>query len=180
MRTVIGMTSTSTITLAVMLLVLGCGGNNDAQPTKTPFATPTVLPTATATASLQPEDEVLTAYEAYLEAYREALLQLDDSLADTVATGEERQRIRQEINTMRSQGVALRLVTTHNPVIIDITANSAVVFDESIDNSFFVDAVTKDPPVASGSGERLQQTFYFEKVDSTWLVVRGVRHERGR
>lgn len=168
------------IAAAVLILVLGCGGGDDASPISSPTGTLAPLPTETPTVSLQPEDQVLAAYETYLEAYREALLELDDSLVDAVATGEEHQRISQEIDTMRSQGVALRLVTTHNPVVIDLTATTAVVFDEIISNSFFVDAVTKDPPVASGSGERLEQTFYLEKVGETWLVTRGMRHERGR
>ena len=47
--------------------------------------------------------------------------------------------------------------------------------DEIVNNSFLVDAETKEPPEAEGSGERFQDTFDMEKVDGRWVVVKTTR-----
>ena len=121
------------------------------------------------------EDEVMAAYTRYWDAYGQALLNLDATLVEGVASGEELQRIREEVEGLRSQGLALRVVVEHNPVILEASANSAVLFDETVNNSFYVDPQTKEPPEASGSGEILRDTFYFEKVNGQWMVVRSTR-----
>jgi hypothetical protein len=63
----------------------------------------------------------------------------------------------------------------HNFAIIEASDDSAKIVDDLVNNSFLVDAVTKEPPEAEGSGERLQDTFEFERVDGRWVVVRSTR-----
>jgi hypothetical protein len=112
---------------------------------------------------------------AYWEAYSLALLNLDVAHMERVAAGEELRRISDEIDMLRSQGVALRVVVTHKPLIVEMTDSSAVIFDEVVNNSFYVDPVTKDPPIASGSGEIVRDNFYLERVNGAWKVLRSTR-----
>ena len=161
--------------LMAMALTACRGGDDDAANDVGSGPKPTQVPVATETPTSTVEDQVLTAYTGYLEAYKNAVLNLDPSVMDGFASGEELQRIRGELDTMRSQGLALRLVVTHKPVVIEQSQNSAVLLDVMVNNSFFVDARTKEPPVASGSGEMLRHTFYLEKTGDRWLVVRSIR-----
>jgi hypothetical protein len=156
---------------AVFLLACGDGDDTPSEPTVPPTATQVVAPTATRTV----EEEVGDAYLRYWEAYGEALLELDPTLAEGVAAGEELERIREEIETLRSQGVALRTVVEHNFVVVEASPDSASLVDELTNNSFYVDPETKQPSQASGSGEVLRDTFFFEKVGGRWVVVRSSR-----
>lgn len=154
-----------------------CGGGADAPsvPTESPAAVPTATQAVAPTATLTLEDEVREAYLRYWEGYGEALLELDPTHAEDVAAGAELDRIREEIETLRSQGVALRTVVEHNLVVVEASADSATLADEITNNSFYVDPETKEPPQASGSGEVLRDTFFLEKVGGRWVVVRSSR-----
>jgi hypothetical protein len=166
------------IAVAFALLAVACNGGDQGEirsESPTPVAMRAAAPTASPTAAPSVEDQVSQAYLRYWDAYAEALLNLDPALAEGVASGQELQRIREEIETLRSQGVALRVVVEHNSVVLEASENSAVVFDEIVNNSFYVDPETKEPPVGSGSGEILRDTFYFEKIDGRWMVVRSTR-----
>ncbi|MBA4179615.1 MAG: hypothetical protein C0506_03410 [Anaerolinea sp.] len=165
---------------SLLVLVAACGGRGDDDGTPTPAVTaalpgpsPTVPPTPTAAMSL--EDEILAAYLGYWDLYTEAVLNLDESPVAKVASDEEVQRVREEIRELRRQGVALRVVIEHSPVVLEASATSAVVFDEMTNNSFYVDPETRKPPSAPGSGETLKDTFFLEKVDGQWVVIRSVR-----
>jgi len=165
------------IAVTSALFVVACNGGDggETRESPTPAATRTATPEASPTATPPIEQEVSEAYLRYWDTYAEALLNLDPGLAEAAASGEELQRIREEIQTLRSQGVALRVVVEHNSVVLEASENSGVVFDEIVNNSFYVDPETKEPPVGSGSGEILRDTFYFEKIDGRWVVVRSTR-----
>lgn len=160
------------------LVVTACGGG-DAEPTPTATATVGVpSPTATApqpTATPDPESEVLAAYLGYWELYAEAVLNLDESVLVGAASPDELQQVRDEIETYRSQGVALRVVIEHRPVVLELTETTATVFDEMTNDSFYVDPETLEPPEGEGSGETLIDTFFLEKVDGRWIVIRSTR-----
>ncbi len=168
------------IAVVFALFAVACNGGGDGGEVRTGSPTPATTRTATPaaaspTATPSIEQEVSEAYLRYWDAYAEALLNLDPGLAEGVASGQELQRIREEIETLRSQGVALRVVVEHNSVVLEASENSAVVFDEIVNNSFYVDPETKEPPAGSGSGEILRDTFYFERIDGQWMVVRSTR-----
>ena len=162
----------------LVLSVAACGGgDSEPAPTATataavPTSTPTVPPP---TATPDPEAEVLAAYLAYWDRYAEAVLNLDESVLIGAASDDELQQVRDEIETYRSQGVALRVVIEHRPVVLELTEMSATVFDEMTNNSFYVDPETLEPPEGEGSGETLIDTFFLEKVDGRWIVTRSVR-----
>jgi hypothetical protein len=167
------------VVVALTLLLTACNGGDGGQSTpsasSTPAATQTAVPTVVPTATPSVEEEVSQGYLRYWDAYSQALLNLDATLVEDVASGERLQLIRDEIEGLRSQGLALRTVVTHNPVILQASESSAVLYDEIVNNSFYVDPQTKDPPVAPGSGEILRDTYYLESTNGQWMVVRSTR-----
>jgi hypothetical protein len=159
---------------AVAAILVSCDGDG---PASTPEASRTASESGTPVPSATPslEEEISQAYLDYWDAYRAALLELDASLVERVATGEQLERIRQEIEGFRAQGVALRVVVEHNLVIAEASPTEATVVDEIVNNSFFVDPVTKEPSTAEGSGEVLNDTYHLEKTDGLWIVTNGSR-----
>lgn len=163
--------------LLVAALAAACGGDDaDPTPTATVAANPSPPPTAPQpTATPDAEADVVAAYLRYWDLYAEAVLNLDHSGLIAAASDEELQQVQEEIETLRAQGVALRVVIEHRPTVIELTATTATVFDEMTNNSFFVDPETHEPPEGEGSGETLVDTFFLEKVDGQWIVVRSIR-----
>ncbi len=127
------------------------------------------------TSTPNPEAEVLAAYATYWELYAEAVLNLDHSVLIGAASEEELQQVQEEIETLRADGVALRILIEHRPTVIELTGTTATVFDEMTNNSFYVDPETHEPPEGEGSGETLVDTFFLEKVDGQWIVIRSIR-----
>jgi hypothetical protein len=162
------------------LLLVACSGGDDSQDKtgSTETATQsggsargTVTPTPTV------DDEILAGYMDYVEAYKRALLDLDARHVEGFAAGAELDNVRREVEELRSRGVALRLVLTHKPVVVERSATTAVVLDEMVNNSFQVDAKTKEPPVASGSGEILRNSFRLEMIGNRWVVTQVFRNQ---
>lgn len=163
------------------LVLTACRGDGDS-PTPTATATATVATetaspsaTAVATATQSIEDQVAEAYLAYWDAYADAVLNLDATLVEEFATGEELERLRAEVETLDNDGVAVRVVVEHDMLVTLISETEATVIDEVTNNSFHVDATTKEPATAPGSGEVLRNTFFLELIDGRWIVTRGTR-----
>lgn len=163
--------------LLLASLAAACGGDDaDPTPTATAAADPSPTPTSQQpTSTPDPGAEVITAYLRYWELYAEAVLNLDHSVLIGVASEEELQQVQAEIETLRADGVALRVVIEHRPTVIELTDTTATVFDEMTNNSFYVDPETHEPPEGEGSGETLVDTFFLEKVDGQWIVIRSIR-----
>jgi len=165
--------------LSAVLPFAACGGDDESSYTPTPIASPSARATGTAspTATVNIEDEVIESYLAYWDRYAAAVLDLNADLVADLAGPEELARVQDEVEMLRGQGVALRVVVEHNPVVIESSNTTAVVYDEMTNNSFYVDPVTKEPPEAEGTGEMLKDTFFLEKVDGQWTVIRSVRQQ---
>lgn len=165
--------------LSAILPLGACGGDDDASDTPTPTSSPSATATGTAppTATVSIEDEVLESYLTYWDRYAAAVLDLNADLVADLAGPEELARVQGEVEMLRAQGVALRVVIEHNPVVVESSNTTAVVYDEMTNNSFYVDPVTKEPPEAEGTGEMLKDTFFLEKVDGQWTVIRSVRQQ---
>jgi hypothetical protein len=166
-----------TVSLLLAALAAACGGDDaDPTPTATAAADPSPTPTSQQpTSTPDPGAEVITAYLRYWELYAEAVLNLDHNVLIGVASEEELQQVQAEIETLRADGVALRVVIEHRPTVIELTDTTATVFDEMTNNSFYVDPETHEPPEGEGSGETLVDTFFLEKVDGQWIVIRSIR-----
>ena len=173
----------TTIGIVVSAFALMACGSGDEDPTAAPTnvtPTATVAITTTPTATPTPSEaelaaEVEAAYLAHWDAYAEAVLLLDASVAEAVTAGEELEALRAEVEQLRVDGVALRVVVEHDFQVINVTGVSAAVVDEITNNSFYVDATTKLPEEGEGSGEVLQYVTYLERINGRWLVVRTER-----
>lgn len=170
------------VAIGAISLLLGsaCAGGGD-EPT--PSAT---VPTPTATASPAPptatptppvEQEVIEAYLMFWDLYAEAVLKLDASVIEGAVSPEEFERVKNDVADLEAQGLAARVVMEHNPVVIEVTGTSAILLDEMTNNSFYVDPETLQPPEAEGSGETVTETFFLERVDGQWIVIRSVRQQ---
>lgn len=173
--------------ICVLTMLSACSGGSN-QPTPAP--TETAAPSGTVTgqtatrpapspaaiaATPAPAQQVLDAYDRYWEACSAALLNLDPTLTQSVAAEGEYDRIEREIADLRARGVALRVVIVRNPLVVEITDGTAIIVDDIVNNSFYVDAATKQPPRGTGSGEVLRDMFYFRRIDGVWKVVRSGR-----
>lgn len=170
---------------AAGMLLAGCSrANGGATAVLQPSATPPVVATLTATArittpapspTLTPEQVVLAAYGRFWEAYGRALLDLDAALVEPVAAGERLQQIQEEVEGLRRQGVAARVTITHNPVVIELSETTAIVNDQMVNHSVYVNPQTKQPSRPGGSGDQFQDTSHLRRVDGVWKVVSSTR-----
>ena len=172
------------IGIACAAVLLACGGGSST-PTPAATADPTTpAPTATAAVPTATPSrdalvaEVSAAYLAYWDAYADAVLHLDITRVERFAAGAELESIRQEIETLRSDGVALRVVVEHDFAVIDVTGTVGLVEDQIVDNTFYVDAKTLDPPTAAGSGDTYRDLVRLERLDGRWIVTSGARSPR--
>lgn len=171
-------TTTSWVMVVACLSIgaaVACRGGNSSS-TATPTGTPSAATTtATPTPTPPTEAQISVAYLAYWDAYATALLNLDPSLAQGVATGEELERIKQEVADLRGKGVALRVTVTHDFAIVKSSADEATVVDRYVDRSFYVDPATKEPQKAEVAGKTITDNFEFTRIDGRWIVTRSRR-----
>lgn len=164
---------------ALLLAACGRGGNAEETPppsvTAPPTATTTAPPATPTPADDEIEADVRDAYLAYWDAYSEAVLQLDASLVEGYAGQDQIALLEDEIDDLRANGFALRVAVEHDIGVVLLSEVEAGVFDRIVNNSFHVDAVTKEPPEGTGSGEVLDYRFRLELVDGRWIVMSGFR-----
>lgn len=171
-----------TVAVGIMCAVVlaACGGSS-ATPRPTLTAEPTVTATATAPMATPTPSrdaivaEVSQAYLAYWDAYADAVLHLDITRVERFASGAELEGIREEIETLRADGLAARIRVEHDFDVISVNESSAVIVDEYVNNSFVVDAKTLAPEEADGPGDVIKDTILLERVDGRWVVTRGAR-----
>ena len=145
-------------------------------------ASPAVSPAASAALSLPVATDPLTleieqAYLHYWDVRTQAYLELDTSHLGDVMAGAELDRETKQITDLKAQGRAGKLDVQHHYLIASRASDKAVVYDEYSNNSMFIDAKTgqeiptSDPPITENI------SFDLQKIDSTWKVVDGERHE---
>lgn len=165
-----------TFALSGALAAAACGTSTGRDATPTVAATPSSTPTVAASPTPLPEEAVRIAYLAYWDAYSSALLNLDATRVEGVASGDELQRIKDEVDLLRSQRVAARVVIEHDFAVVQVADRAATVVDRFVDRSFYVDPVTRQPPQGSGEGKVVMDTFQLERsTDSRWFVIRSTR-----
>jgi len=91
-----------------------------------------------------------------------------------VASGDELRRIQDEVDGVRKQHEAVRVVVEHHYFVFDATTTQPKVYDEIQNRSFTVDPVTKQG-TGSDASDLEKDTYFFDRVDGTWKVARSSR-----
>jgi hypothetical protein len=161
-------------------------------PTAIPTAPPTAMPTAAAptpasapgalppnaTDLLSPlHREIIDAYLRYWDVRSHAYYDLDTSRLSEVMAGDELARAEQSIRELKAQGRAGKWDVEHNFRILKAAPDEAVIYDEYVNNSVFVDAVTKQEIPTSEPPMLRKISFEMKKIDGRWKVIDGTRHD---
>jgi hypothetical protein len=123
------------------------------------------------------QKEVADAYLRYWAVRTQAFYDLDPARLREVLAGAELARDEEDIRKLREQGRAADLDVELNFRILSATPAEATVYDEYLNRSVHLDAVTKqvlptkDPPTV------LKVSFEMKKIDGAWKVVDVRRHE---
>ena len=136
-------------------------------------------PAATATAEATPtpslEEAIIEAYLRYWDVYGEGLYDLDTSHLSEVMTGPRLERALDEVENLREEGRAVKIVVENHPVVVQVEGDRAVVFDEYENQSHFIDPTTKEPVGEPGAGEVIRDTVTLTRSGQTWKVLDSVR-----
>lgn len=160
-------------------LLVACGDGDE--PAGTPTVTPTAPQAASPTSSpvttptVATEDEVLAAYAYYWDVYAEALFDVDPSRLSEVMTGARLQRALDEIERLKDDGQAVRIVVDNDPLVVSVGGGEAVVADVYENSSYLVDATTKEPVGDRGEPNTLRDTFTLVLEDGLWKVRDSLR-----
>ncbi len=157
-----------------------------------PTVQSTVAPTATAPATAPTakqgtgglrvatsplEGEIEAAYLHYWDVLALAYLETDSSHLAEAMSDLELSRQMQEIGDLKSQGRAAKLVVEHHIALVKVSPDSAIVYDEYLNHSVFVDPTTKQERPTSAPPETEKISFEMRKIDGSWKVVDGTRHD---
>lgn len=146
-----------------------------AVPTAATAATSAALPgVRIGTSAL--EREIEDAYLRYWEVLKQAYLSLDTSSLGEVTAGAELARQEQQIRDLRSRGRAAKLEVDHRIAFANVSAERAVVYDEYLNRSLFVDAATKQELPTKEQPETEKISFEMRKINGTWKVVDAAQH----
>jgi len=163
----------------IALLLAACNGEGGepTTPAGEPSPTPSPAVTATAEATQTPtvEEVVIEAYLRYWEVYGEGVFDLDTSRLGEVMTGSRLERAVDEIESLRQDGRAVKIVVENRPVVVQVKGDQAVVFDEYENQSYLIDPETKEPIGDPGTGEVIRDTVTLTRSGQTWKVLDSVR-----
>jgi hypothetical protein len=120
--------------------------------------------------------EVQTAYLHYWDIREQAYLTLDASHLSDVMTGNELARAQKQIADMKAQNQAAKLQVDHHIAVAQVTSDHAVVLDEYVNRSVYVNPVTREEIPTSAPSETLSISFDMRKVDGIWKVDDGFRN----
>jgi len=123
------------------------------------------------------EREIEAAYLHYWDVLAQAYLDTDTSHLSEVMSDPELSRQEKEIQDLKSQGRAAKLVAEHRIAFAKVSPESAVIYDEYLNRSVFVDPTTKQERPTSAPPETEKISFEMRKIDGTWRVVDGTRHD---
>lgn len=121
------------------------------------------------------EAEVKQAYLRYWDVYANAMYTLDISHLPDVAAGDRLREAIAEVDDLKAQGKAAKIVVEHHFFVFNVTENTASVHDEYVNNSYAIDPRSKNPMGTPGPGQHLVDTYDLQRIDGVWKVIRGLR-----
>ena len=86
-------------------------------------------------------------------------------------------RQEQEVSDLRAKGRAAKLEVDHHIAFASVSPEHAVVYDEYLNRSVFVDPVTKQELSTNAPPETEKISFELQRISGTWKVVDGAQHE---
>lgn len=157
-------------------------------PTTVPTTAPPTSPVAAAAVTsplpknpadlLSPlEKEIVDAYLRYWAVRGQAYYDLDTTRLGEVMAGAELAREEAGVQELKAQGRGADLDVEHNFRILKATPEEAVVYDEYLNHSVFIDAATKQVIPTKEPPAVLKVSFEFRKVQGVWKVVDGTHHQ---
>lgn len=157
-----------TACLLFLPLLFGCGGGSGPTATST-TTTSAVAPTTTAAPD---EQDVLSAYQGFWDAYLAAADPMDPAHPDLArfATGASLERIRSSFTEHFKRGEVIRGSVDLAPVIEDIKNSSADLRDCYLDQTHVFDSATGeqvDPP----GDATFEVVVTLQLVDGGWKVA---------
>ena len=134
-------------------------------------------PTSSISASAALAQEVQQAYLHYWDVRSQAYLNDDGSHLGEVMAGAELDRGLQRIKSLQAQGRAIKVDVEHHPLLVSVSADKAVVYDEYLNRSLFIDVATHEvlPTASPAITEKI--SYDLQKLDGAWKVVDGAQHD---
>lgn len=120
--------------------------------------------------------ELIDAYLRYWDVRMRAYYDLDASRLREVMAGAELTRETQQVLDLRTQGRAISMDVEHNIRVLKATSDEAVIYDEYVNHSLYMDPATKRESPTKETPPIEKISYQFKKVDGVWKVVDGTRH----
>lgn len=120
--------------------------------------------------------EVMDAYLLYWEVRKDAFRSLEPGRLSEVMAGDALARDVKQIQDLKAQARAVEVVVEHSSVLVEAGLGKAVVYDEYLNQSLFIDLTTgKEMQTAEPPGvEKI--SYEMTKADGVWKVVDSARH----
>lgn len=159
------------LAVALVAALVGCGGDDGGDgPSATVGAADRDPTTTSTTEALTPEEEVEAAYLKSWEIYAEAVRKLDDSLLEEVYAGDALTLRRSEIADYRAANTPGIIDVDHDYEISILEPGRALVVDEYVNHSVFIDP-TSEEPTEEDPSEVLRQRSELRESEGVWRVV---------
>lgn len=141
-------------------------------------ASTAALPSSAHVANSPLEKEIVAAYLHYWDVLTQAYLNLDPSVLPQVLGNPKLGREQAEIAQYKADGHAAKLIVDHHIALVQVSADHAVVYDEYLNRSVFVDPTTKrELPTSSAPPHVEKHSYDMQKINGVWKVVDGARHD---
>jgi hypothetical protein len=122
--------------------------------------------------------EVVAAYKHYWDVRADALLNLDPTHLPEVSADPHLTVLQDGIEQLKSEGHAIRTDVQLNFRVLSTASNIAIVADNVIDSSVYVDPETREPLTDDDEANKLtagsKVEFKMQRFDDTWKVVDSV------
>jgi len=120
--------------------------------------------------------EIEQAYLHYWDVRTQAFYNLDPSHLGGVMAGPELARSLQQMKDLQAQGRAGKVDVDHHYLLASVSPDHAVVYDEYLNRSVFIDAKTKQVIPTSSPPATEKISYDMQKIDGVWKVVDGAQH----
>ncbi|SRR5581483_5106533 len=122
------------------------------------------------------EREIEQAYLHYWDVRAAAYLNLDTSHLAEVMAGAELERMSQQIKDLQAKGRAVKVDIDHRYLFASESPDKAVIYDEYLNRSLFVDVATNQVLPTSSPAVTEKISYELQKIDGSWKVIDGAQH----